>query len=190
MAQPVKCLPLKPENLEFNPQNPYKGGRRELNLPLCPLSSTHSRWQKCPSLSIIKTLLKLRRVLSLGNLLAKDSSETFALCVGSARPREFPFCRFYQRELAQDKTVSCVVPFFLHWLVGYYLLPKYLLFYSLRSSPGPFTGRLCIQLVDAGVWLRNAWFWMVLLSVECCHWRYRFGFWRLTSSPASKSSGL
>lgn len=75
MTQPVKCLPLKPENPEFNTKRPYKGERREPSLPWCPLSSTHSRWQKCPSLSIIKTQLKLS-VLNLGNLLAKDSSET------------------------------------------------------------------------------------------------------------------
>lgn len=176
MAQPVKCLPLKPENPEINPQNLYKGGRREPSLPQCPLSSTQSLWQKCPSLSIIKTQLNLRSVLSLGNLLAKDSSETLALCVGSAQPREFPFYRFSQRGSAQDKTVSWVFSVFLQWLVGYYLHPKCLLSYSLRSSPGPFPWRLCIQLVDVGVWPRNAWSWMVLLSVECCHWRYKFGF--------------
>lgn len=158
MAHLVKCLPLKPENPEINTKRPYKGGRREPSLPWCPLSSTHSRWQKCPSLSIIKTQLKLRSVLNLGNLLAKDSSETLALCVGSAQPREFPFCRFSQRGSAQDKIVSCVFSVFLQWLVGHYLLPQYLLSYSLRSSPGPFTGRLCTQLVDAGVCLRNAWF--------------------------------
>ena len=32
MAQPVKCLPLKPENPEFNTKRPYKGGRREPTL--------------------------------------------------------------------------------------------------------------------------------------------------------------
>lgn len=64
-------------------------------------------------------MLKLRSVLILEDPLAKDSSESpLTLCVGSAHLREFPFCRFSQRESVQAKTVlSSVRLHFGGWLV-------------------------------------------------------------------------